>query len=429
MSETLPPAASAAGYGEAERQAAELAAVRRMLDASRDCFSLSVAVCNSPALRDYLIGQLREGCAGVRVVTVPSGTVDVFALAASGPPDPPPPALFLVNLEASLPSSQETQPTLQSLNASRELWPSKFPCPVVFWLPDYAAGLLSAHARDFWRYRSHSFEFVSEEANAVAGMADRFAGNLDAAANLSAEEKRFRIAELEQRIADAHNAPADTLAQHISTWLNELGFLHFSIGDMQKAEEMYGEALGIDKRLGRQEGMANHYGNLGLICRARGDLDRAEEMHRKSLEIEERLGRQEGMAITYGNLGLTYWARGDLDPAEEMFRKALDFAERLGLQEGMAAQYGNLGLIYRPRGDLDRAEEMYRKALDINERIGLQEGMAVDYGNLGGIMAQRGDVPGARECWTKALDLFRRMGVAHQVEQVQGWLDGLIEQG
>ena len=34
-------------------------------------------------------------------------------------------------------------------------------------------------------------------------------------------------------------------------------------------------------------------------------------MHRKALEIDEKLGRLEGMAIHYGNLGLVYEQRGD----------------------------------------------------------------------------------------------------------------------
>ncbi|MCH9002486.1 MAG: tetratricopeptide repeat protein, partial [Planctomycetes bacterium] len=45
--------------------------------------------------------------------------------------------------------------------------------------------------------------------------------------------------------------------------------------------------------------MANGYGNLGLIFLKRGDLDDAEKMQRKAMEIEKRLGRQEGIATTY----------------------------------------------------------------------------------------------------------------------------------
>ncbi|HBS28608.1 MAG TPA: hypothetical protein DEB06_03955, partial [Phycisphaerales bacterium] len=64
---------------------------------------------------------------------------------------------------------------------------------------------------------------------------------------------------------------------------------------------------------GRPEGMANDYGNLGVVLKTRGDLDGAEAMFRKSLEINERLGRPEGMANQYGNLGVVLQTRGDLD--------------------------------------------------------------------------------------------------------------------
>ncbi|HEX7635256.1 MAG TPA: tetratricopeptide repeat protein, partial [Noviherbaspirillum sp.] len=97
----------------------------------------------------------------------------------------------------------------------------------------------------------------------------------------------------------------------------------------------------------------------------RGELERAEEMYRKALAIEEALGRKEGMASDYGNLGILYWDRGELDRAEEMYRKSLAINEALGRKEGMASDYGNLGNLYRDRGELERAEEMYRKSLQL----------------------------------------------------------------
>ena len=51
-------------------------------------------------------------------------------------------------------------------------------------------------------------------------------------------------------------------------------------------------------------------------------------MQCKSLEIEERLGRLEGMADAYGNLGAIYRDRWDLEESERMFRKSLKIEER-----------------------------------------------------------------------------------------------------
>ncbi len=93
-------------------------------------------------------------------------------------------------------------------------------------------------------------------------------------------------------------------------------------------------------------------------------------MQRKSLELHEALGRKEGMANAYGNLGNLYEIRGELDRAEEMHRKSLEIEETLGRKEGMASDYGNLGNLYEIQGELDRAEEMYRKSLDLFREIG-----------------------------------------------------------
>ncbi len=53
---------------------------------------------------------------------------------------------------------------------------------------------------------------------------------------------------------------------------------------------MYKKALAIDEKLGRQEDMAIHYGNLGNIYQTRGEQDRAEEVYRKALALFKVVG-------------------------------------------------------------------------------------------------------------------------------------------
>ena len=395
---------------ELDRQAAELAALRRVLSASRGTFSLSVAICNSPALRDYLIGRLSADSPGIQVLTLPAGVEDVFDHARANSPPAERTALFLVNLEASLRSDQTEHAVLRALNASREPWRTSVACPVVFWLPEFAATLLSVHARDFWAWCSHRLEFVSEDTALAGGSMEQSSAALDAVGNLDVDRKHFRVAELQRRLKEAGNPPPPEMAEHVATWLNELGFLHFRLGDWAQAEVMLQKALAIREKLGRLAGVANAYGNLAQIHQTRGDLDEAERMYRKALEIDENLGRLNGMAIWYGNLGVLHKTRGDLDEAVRMHRKALEIDEKLGSLEGIAAHYGNLGLIYSTRGDLDEAERMHRKALEINEKAVSLEGMANEYGNLGLILRKRGDLEKAERMHHKALEICKKLG-------------------
>ncbi len=459
---TDPPVQPPLQFRETERQMAELQTMRNMLDASAGTFSLSVAVCNSPALRDYLIQRLQLDHGGIEVVHLPRDTPDVLNAARDATKSTKPTALFLTNLEASVPSERESHMVFRRLNASRELWPNAFQCPVVFWLPEYAVRLLSVEARDFWSWKSHQFEFVSEEATASAGIADRFTGDFSAAANLSNDEKRFRIAELEQRIAEAGDPPPIQLAPHVSTWLRELGvviglaehaeraepmlrkaleiderlgnqtavardlsslaMIYANRGELEEATTMYEKALEIDERIGSQEGVARDTGGLGIVAELRGDLDQAERMQMKALEVFDALGKRGDMARAYVNLGVIYCRRWELQKANIMFSKALDLSEAVGDLDGMATAYANLGVIYQRRGDLDQAERAQKTALEINERLGTLDAMAADYVNLGNVMRERGDIPTARKYWIKARDLYDQVGNRDKVRQVNDWL-------
>src|SRR5579872_6366305 len=75
----LNSAGAISGAGaETAGQLAELEALERMLLVSRGVFSLSFAVCNSAALRDYLIQRLVASGEGIEVIRIPAGTLDIY---------------------------------------------------------------------------------------------------------------------------------------------------------------------------------------------------------------------------------------------------------------------------------------------------------------------------------------------------------------
>jgi tetratricopeptide (TPR) repeat protein len=67
------------------------------------------------------------------------------------------------------------------------------------------------------------------------------------------------------------------------------------------------------------------------VLKQRSDLDGAEVMHRKALEINEKLGCLEGIADQYGNLGIVLKQRGDLDGARKLWTKARDLYQKIGM--------------------------------------------------------------------------------------------------
>ena len=446
---------------QTEHQAAELTAMRRMLIASEGTSSLSIAICNSPTLRDYLISKMKNSYASLEVVPLPENTQDIFDHVHGTVSTQQPTAIFITDIEKLLSSDQEEHKVLKALNASRELWKSTWPCPVVFWLPMYCATLLSKQSRDLWSWISHQFEFIPEEMQ-MPLVEHAFSSNdLILAGNLDIDRKHFRIAELEQRINEAGDPPDKEMLLHVILWLGELAYLHHFVGNLEQAEIVHKKSLAIGEKLGDQEGMAIDYGNLARVHLTQGKYDEAEGMLMKSLAINEKLGDLAKKAINYCNLGVIYQAQGKLDEAETFYKKAFVIDEELERLDSMASGYGNLGSLYQIQGKLDEAEAMNNKSLAINEKLGRLEGLAKNYGNLGGIYyvqgklaeaeamtiksleiteklgdseaiannysnlgliyIKRGDMDAARKYCEKAIKLFEEIGVEHMAEKIRGW--------
>jgi tetratricopeptide (TPR) repeat protein len=217
-------------------------------------------------------------------------------------------------------------------------------------------------------------------------------------------------------------AKAGEWTEGVANAYGNLGLIYQTRGDLDRAEDMQLKSLKLNEELGRKEGMAASYGNVGLIYQSRGDLDRAEDMLLKALKLEEEPGRKEGMANAYGNLGNIFAMRRDLDRAEDMLLKALKLEEELGRKEGMATAYGNVGLIYQTRGDLDRAEDMQMKALKLNEELGRKQGMAKAYRNLAVIYWKCNDMAKICEHLRKERDLWRAMGLEDNAAEAEKWM-------
>ena len=87
-------------------------------------------------------------------------------------------------------------------------------------------------------------------------------------------------------------------------------------------------------------------------------------MFREALEINEKLGRLEGMAIQYGNLGLVHETRGELDEAGRMLRKSLEISEKVGFAEGIVKAHFNLACVFAQKKDANAAVAALAKAIE-----------------------------------------------------------------
>ena len=406
--------------GPAARQNVELIALRRMIVASEGNFSLSFALCHDALLRDSLIQRLGEDLPNLAVVSLNAHTLDVLeAVQAQTSVAQSIDALFVLGLENSIPYGHPEQPTLRILNNSRERW-EKLRCPVVFWLPEYAHTLLAQFAPDFWRYRSHQFDFIVERTDFTKAMSESTSG-YDLVDSLSYEEKLFRASELEQRLKDVGSHPSPDLTGSAIRWSQELAGLLGHQGRWDEAKQRLENAILWASPSGEDSlGTMTLLNSQAILLKARGDLAAAEPLYRRVLKVLERQRGPEhpDTLLSLNNLGSLLYTRGQLSKAEPLYRRALAGLERqLGPEHPDTLRtVNNLALLLYAKGDLAGAEPLFNRALDARERnLGSEHPDTLgSLNNLAMLLDAKGDLVGAEQLFRRALEGYeRKLGPEH----------------
>ncbi|WP_143393682.1 hypothetical protein [Fimbriiglobus ruber] len=363
-----------------------------MLDYGTGTFSSSIAVCNAPAERDRLIGEIGAARPGIVTISIPSRTVDIFGY-VTGHVDDVPPTLFVVGLESSVSSPEVDSHTLRSLNASRDLWPKRFPCPVVLWLPEYAATALSQQARDYWRFLSHHFYFAAESKETVPQSRDDYQGKYVNAISLSHDEKLARISELESRLSSIGDPPDSIVQQHALTWWDEIATLKAFMGNSTEALRIRREEeLPVYEQLGDVREKAIAMGKIADILHARGQLDDALRIRQEEqLPVFERLGDTRTKAMTLGQIADILHERGQLSDALRIRQtEELPAFERLGDVREKAVTLGKIADIFYDRGQLgDALRIRQEEQLPVYERLGDMRGLIITRAKIGMTLSQR----------------------------------------
>jgi formylglycine-generating enzyme required for sulfatase activity/tetratricopeptide (TPR) repeat protein len=334
---------------------AELQALRRMLELSRGIPSLSLAICNSFPLRDRLLRQLGESEPDACLVPLPqdcrnilSAAVDVVRRRRA-----PPAALFIVGLETLLSERGRDSPVLHALNLSRELWPERFRCPVVFWVTEPASVQIEQGARDFSAWISRRFEFAPAIPRIEAALSARFFGPIEPLLLLNDAEKQARVAELQTRLTAAGVPPPPDLAVHVLDWLNELGAACYVLA---------GRPTGIEWDL----------------------IRKAAEWFQRLLDLAERLGDKGRTAVGHGNLAIAHLRLGDTQRALPALERARQLFVEVGDKAGEATALANLGVAFALNAEPARAVQSLEHALSLDRELRNPVAEALDLAGLAG---------------------------------------------
>ena len=152
--------------------------------------------------------------------------------------------------------------------------------------------------------------------------------------------------------------------------LNDMGWIHFRLGNFPEAEQELIQALSLAQQAGRYDITASIYNRLGGIYWQKDDLEKATNFVQKSLALRQEIGDTLAVARSYNNLGLLDWKRGKWESALNNFEYCLKLHANLGDIEGIIDVQGNLGLLQLDRGEVEAAESHLKESLVKARQIG-----------------------------------------------------------
>jgi CHAT domain-containing protein/Tfp pilus assembly protein PilF len=208
-----------------------------------------------------------------------------------------------------------------------------------------------------------------------------------------------------------------------ATGLGNLALMYRSVGDYERAEVLFQQALEIDRvALGdvAHPDYAIDLNNLASLYLVTGKYAQAEPLYREALDIRKQLfGEQHpAFAQSLNNLGGLYFEMGDYARAEPAFRQVLEIDKKIYGEQSAeyAAGLNNLGLLYEVTGDIARAEPMLREVVELRREILGEDHplYARSLGNLATLYQSLGDYSQAKDLYQQALGLFEQsLGVQH----------------
>ncbi|MEZ4730210.1 MAG: tetratricopeptide repeat protein [Caldilineaceae bacterium] len=228
-------------------------------------------------------------------------------------------------------------------------------------------------------------------------------GNLDRFGYWSEIEKRLSRA----AIAGKTVALPLLLQAHL---LNARCIIAFKQGHWEQAQQLGEQSLHVFASIADERGLAQVYGNLGLVYAKQGAWSRALECHQKDIDINKRLGNLNNLAQAYSNLGSAYYRQGQWTQAIDCYKQSIHLKEAQGDLYGLALAYNNLGNVYERTGDWTAAIDLYTKTVTLCRPMGYDHALAQAWGNVGNIHFHKGRLSEAMSLYEEAYQLFEKLG-------------------
>ena len=262
-----------------------------------------------------------------------------------------------------------------------------------------------------WGYFREQVLFHSKQLNIARKMNDTqeigwALGNLGLAYKSLGQYER--AIDLYQQVLTIVREISDRLGE--SAALSNLGLVHEDLGQCKRALDCHQQALTIAREIGDRRVEGTALGNLGNAYNSLGQYQRAIDLYQQALTIAREIGPRQGEGRALGNLGNAYNSLGQYQRALDCHQQDLTIAREIGARQGEGIALGNLGLAYNSLGQYERAINFYQQYLTIAREIGNRQGEGNALGNLGITYEKLGDYAQSVDYAKQHLEIAREIG-------------------
>jgi eukaryotic-like serine/threonine-protein kinase len=230
---------------------------------------------------------------------------------------------------------------------------------------------------------------VLERARRTAEQARDLAGSIGAKAHEANALVLIAVAYAREESEDSSRKAVQLaeMAVHLMRGQGELGPLLWQLGnaflfrnDLERAANLYGEALAAARANGDELLTARCLNNMSMGAFRRWALDEAIDGTRQAREIGRRVGHRVLTTEATINLGTFLHARGDFAEARPLFEEALANAQDDWVLTTSSLEM--LADLERHLGHERRAQDLLEQAVRLCERVGVGQRQALYMGFL-----------------------------------------------
>lgn len=187
------------------------------------------------------------------------------------------------------------------------------------------------------------------------------------------------------------------------------------IGEWEKCEAVYREALMLAKKLRDILLLGTTHNSLGQVLLLKGDYDDAQDRLQTAERLFESVEDLSGIVKVKGNLGNLYFRQGAYDQAQQYFQESISIGRKLDPPQIDARIVANLGLTYMNRGEFQEGIRQQKEQLHICESNKDKQGCATIRTYMGIVYLEQGDYDSALKSFEQGLEISRELGNKHLV--------------